>query len=345
MTIVPTTQMLDAGGNVIRTSLIGADPRVIANNTFAAMDALRPAEPAPTPTVTMPWDIPGPFAKHAETAKYSKMLWDLGSDRPGNWQNLMASYMVFRVAQSGTVPYTIAAGTNGNMAGQQIPFRSDWNPPSHSDKQIIVMMTDGSTIEMWHGAPNHTTKTITADRCSKIPPNTMQHNSRGVGIPYHHMLVTDAEITSGVIKHALSHRVNRPKSGEAWYPASKVENHEDSVPDGIPEGARFVASGLTATRIDAWAIKYLRPQGAAMEKLGRGLAEALKTYGWFITDNGSGYGAFDVQNWESWSPSNPLLTLAKSNYTAINNMLDNLMLPTDIMLAVETGPRIYKPKV
>lgn len=342
--MTPTSEMTKAGIAKAGTYSLTAPWTEIVNGVYTAMDELRPAPVPVPPTVTMPWDVPGPFDKHAETARYSKMLWDLGSDRPGNWQNLMDSYMIFHVSQGGTVPYTIASGTPGNMAGQQLPFRSDWNQPDHSDKQIVVMLADGSTIEMWRAAVNHTTKTITAARCSKIPPNTMQHNSRGVGIPYHHMLITDAEVSSGVIRHALSHRVRRPKEGEAWYPASKVENNVESVPDGIPLGARFLASGLTSVRIDAWAVKYLRPQGAAMEKLGRGLAEALKTYGWFETDNGRGYGAFDVQNPVSWMTSNPLRSLALSNWNAINNMLDNLLVPTDIMLAVETGDRIYRPK-
>jgi hypothetical protein len=317
-----TPEMLDAGVSILADHRLG-DP--LYATTEAMYDAMRALEPAP---VVLPWNQPAPTTKHALSSSLSAYLWNSGSDRAGNI-NFMATYSVFR-------PLLSDPWYSVNGGAMTVPFRAGWSVTSHADKQMIVYLpTSNEVVEMWNASVNHTAKTITASRASRVAVDLMQHPpSRGIGIPYHHLLITDEEIRAGEIKHALSLRIGRPHCTQAWYPASKVEGTTGCDPNGIPEGARFVCA-FTQARIDAWAATK-----GTLAPFARALAAALQTYGFFITDNGYFYAGFDVQDPKSWSDANPLKTSMVASFTAMQNILDGLIQQTDFSLCVETGPRL-----
>jgi hypothetical protein len=292
-----------------------------------------------------PWNQPAPGDVHPDSVAYSTWLWNYGSDRPGNF-NVSPGYSVYM--SSGANTQYGAKTTYGNMNGKKLPFNDRWRP-YNSDKQMIVVASDTRyTYEFYSATTDTYAKSLAAMRGDllKVDDKSVYGHggnpgSRGIGIPYISMLVLDCEIMAGKINHALSMRVARPKCHEAWWPATKVENHPDCIDSGMPEGARFVMH-FTPARIDAWAANLRIKGGAPLESYGRALADALQVYGFFITDNGGGGASFDVQHTQSWDDKNPLKSFAVSNPSTVRDMLDGLLQAGDFSMVAEQGPRLYK---
>lgn len=330
-----SSEQIETGLSRLKTYRVTDDWRTILGDCYDVMRALEPAPEVPEPASLLPWLNPAPTGKHLLSDRLSAFLWNYGSDRPGNF-NMMATYSVYRLTPADTTFYTVSCG-RGNMNNQKLAFRGDWNASPHSDKQLIVFTTDGWVCEFYNASVNHSLKKITATRGDKLAVDLMQNpGSRGVGIPYHHMLITDEEIKAGKISHALSMRVGNPHCTQAWFPASKVEGTVGCHVDGIPEGARYKFS-FTPERISAWAAS--KPE--TLRPLCRAIAEALQTYGAFVTDNGAGFHCWDVQHPQSWSNDNPLKAAASSNwFGTIQNLTDGLVQMADISLCEEIGDRI-----
>lgn len=336
--------MVTAGRKALAAWLADAskfDVRVALADVWRAMSAAAP-QPAPSPTPTptptgAPWASPPTGGMHPYSAALCAYLWNRGSDRPGNL-NFMRTYPVYTASDS--LPMYRVSCTRGNLNDVSIRFGSTWPQPTHSDRQMIVHSPDRATVvELYDVTVDHAGKALRATRADRIPADLIQHPpSRGVGIPYHHMLITDAEVASGEIRHALSMRVGNPHCTQAWYPASKVEGTTGCANDGIPEGARFLLR-TTQARVDAWAAG-LRSKHTALERFGRAVARALNDYGFFITDNGAGYAAFDVQHPTSWASTNPLKSFATNSWTPVQDCLDGLIRAEDLVLCEEIGPRL-----
>lgn len=291
-----------------------------------------------------PWNQPAPAGVHAQSAEYGQWLWNYGSDRPGNI-NVKPGYAVYMSAAANLEYKSITS--SGNMKAATLPFSDLWKS-YNTDKQIIVVAPDTRyTYEFYSATVDTNTKVVSAKRGDYLEVDKMSvyghggnTSSRGIGIPYISMLVLDCEIMAGKINHALSLRVARPKCHEAWWPATKVENHPDCIDTGMPEGARFVMR-FSNTRLDAWAASLRKQGGPPLEAFGRALAEALQVYGFFITDNGGSTSAFDVQHAQTWTSANPLKTFALANSNTVRDMLDGLIQMGDITLLPEQGPRLH----
>ena len=294
-----------------------------------------------------PWNQPADGTVHPLSSELSKWLWNNGGDRPGNF-NMLPSYAVY-MAKLKDGAYKISS-RRGNLNGKTAPFEDGWQP-YHSDRQIIVIgPEEGITYEYIGVKVDPAKKSLKATRADRVAADKKDETgrapnppSRGIGIPYIHMLILDCEIRSGHINHALSLRVGRPKCDEAWYPATKVENHPDCIEGGMPIGARFVMR-FTAERIDAWAAKLREKGGAPLEAFGRSVAATLQTYGFYITDNGGGAAGFDMQHPETLTKGNPLRPLGVKDENVIRDLLDGLIEESDIRLVAEKGPRVIDPR-
>ena len=290
-----------------------------------------------------PWNQPAPTAVHRDSAALSNFLWNSGSDRPGNF-NMLPSYAVF-VARQADSSYSITS-TLGNLNNKKADFRDLWKPYNF-DKQIIVLGTDpeynyeyfGASVDMAGATVRATRAEYFAVDNTDQSGNAGHFASRGIGIAYVHMLILDCETRTGVINHALSLRVARPRCNEAWWPATKIENHPQCVTGGNPEGARFVAD-LTQAQIDKWAAGLYAKGGAPLETFGRAVAAALKAYGFYITDNGGSTAGFDMQAIETLSPTNALKYVALEHPTYIRDLLDGLLTPTSLHAVAEQGRRL-----
>lgn len=317
----------------------------IVTDVYAAMRALEPAPvPEPEPLPALPWLQPAPSGVHPDSARLSKLLWDSGFDRPGNI-NVWDTYAVYQERIG--LPWYAVVAEKGIMKGQEVLFDPNWPGNTwHSDNQMIVHTISGNAIEFYEASVNHSTRTITAKRADLIAAGMMQHPpSRGCGIPYHHMLITEEEALAGEIPHALSLRVRGPHCTQAWWPASKVEGTTGCTANGIPEGARFRLGYIPDDRLTAWAHSLDNKGGEFLERFGWSIFQALRIYGFFITDNGGGSGGFDLQGPKSWQQDTPLRALALSDFTKLRDCLDigpgnPLIRPEDITLCPETGPRI-----
>jgi hypothetical protein len=202
----------------------------------------------------------------------------------------------------------------------------------------VIVLAGNRIYELYEAKIDHAARTIRAIRAESLAAGQRSNPpSRGIGIPYVHMLILECEVRSGRIRHALSLRVGRPRCGEAWFPASKVENHPDCRNNGIPIGARFVMR-FSQGRIDAWASRLRARGGAPLERLGRSVAAALQTYGFYVTDNGAGAAGLDIQHPRSFASDTPLRS---TNIAAIRDLLDGLIAEGDISLVAESGPRIH----
>lgn len=294
-----------------------------------------------------PWNQPADGSVHPLSSELSKWLWNNGGDRPGNF-NMLPSYAVYVAEPKGGV-YKVQS-RRGNLNGETAPFKDGWQP-YHSDRQIIILGPQpGITYEFIGAKVDKAKKLVRATRADRLTADKKDATgragnppSRGIGIPYIHMLILDCEIRAGRIEHALSLRVGRPKCDEAWYPATKVENHPDCVPGGMPIGARFVLR-FPPKKVDAWAAKLKEKGGAPLEAFGRAVAAALQTYGFYITDNGGGAAGFDMQHPETLTKGNPLRQLGVENENVVRDLLDGLIEEGDIRLVAEKGPRVFDPR-
>ncbi len=290
------------------------------------------------------WNQPAPDTVHEDSERYVRRLWRRGSDRDGNL-NLLESYAAYMASEEESRMVVMAE--RGNLNGEPVPFRPFWQP-YHSDQQVIVIHPDGEvTDEYYRATVDALGGVIMAARADRLRPDqatadgvAANRPSRGIGIPYIHMLVTDCEIRSGRIEHALSLRVSGPDCDTAWFPASKVEGHRDCSDDGVPMGARFVAS-IPDERVDQWAAKLRSEGGPALETFGRSLVDAIETYGFFVTDNGGETAGFDIQHPLSFSAGNPIREFARDE-ERFRDLLDGLLQEEDLRLVAEVGPRLER---
>jgi hypothetical protein len=193
-----------------------------------------------------------------------------GNRRPGAYKNVTATHTEW--------------GTNPFAAYNPVWIPDDAAPSPRSDAAMVIVDSSRNlTFEFWearkdsqgnwimgwggvlcyHGRGNRNT-----GGCE-----TNQHGAVGSGMSRLAGLITREDIARGSINHAMVFATNIAKPVEFRYPATKTDGRNlAGVATPIPEGARIQLdpaadiSGLTGYQ--------------------RMVAEALKTYGAYVIDNG-----------------------------------------------------------
>jgi hypothetical protein len=255
----------------------------------AAAIAVRPYGPEAA------WNVPAAkFPRHPGSDELAALLWNDAPDRPGNF-NLSFDDYTYAVydATDATGSFPIAAA--GNL--RTVPWNPAWRAPPGADAQIIVLdPRTGREWNLFQAAFDGTQ--VYATNANLVPGDYRTRidgfaPSRGIGIPYLAMLVRPGEIAGGCIAHAMSMPIRNPDGRIYVAPATKLE-HRNGRP-GIPEGTRF-ALHVTDNDIARWLASL--PEGLPPETLrsARIIAQALRDYGWFITDTaGSAHLQFEAR--------------------------------------------------
>lgn len=291
-----------------------------------------------------PWNIPvDRLDVHPDSARLVDMLWNKApSSRPGNFNLGFDSY-TYPVydAREATGWYTVKTTWNTNINGKTIPWNPSWAAAPGSDAQVIILdPTTGREWDLWQVTFDGTI--VTATNGSLVQGDFMSYEggnmpSRGIGIQYLAMLVRPEEIAQGRIEHALSLPARYTDKDTSVAPATKVEGSSQSVPDGIPIGTRFALS-VTDAQIDQWVASLPSGLSPATLHAARIIAEALRDYGWFVTDTSGGAHFQFESNTTAASDWNALgLSNQTAGYSAYpQDLLDGLLRPERIY-AVETS--------
>ena len=237
---------------------------------------------------------------HADSDRLVDRLWN-HTDRPGNF-NLMRSYAVYRIDRSNLAEMENKVVFSdhgwGNLNGSEIPWHHTWQGAgSHPDQQVIVWdETNGREWNLWRVRTSETALEVGNGNLIEAPSARLDgevepidyrtyeasfRSSRGAGIQYGAMLITQRDIERGVIDHALSLRIPVPDGRVHVAPATKQE-HTDSI-SGIPLGTRF-ALAASPEQIEQWA----NQQSVVEPRYAKMLARALVDYGFFVTDTSWG---------------------------------------------------------
>jgi hypothetical protein len=239
-----------------------------------------------------PWNVPvRGLPRDAKSALYVERLWEHGSNEPGN-VNLSFdeyTYPVYEVADA-TGYYPVSIDRDSPLNGDWILWNPAWQPASGSDGQVILL--DPATGREWNlWQVRFADGMVHATNGNQVPGSYWLREvgfvpSRGAGIPYLAMLVRPAEVACGRIGHALSMPIVNTDGEFSVAPATALE-YEEHGPGGVPEGMRF-ALDVTDEDITAWIESLPRDLPPATARSARVIAEALRDYGWFITDSSGG---------------------------------------------------------
>lgn len=293
-----------------------------------------------------PWNMPvDRLSIDPNSSQLVNMLWNYGpASRPGNFNLNFTSY-TYPVydAKDATGYYTIDTTWSTNIDGKQIPWNPAWKPAPGSDAQVIVIdSATGREWDLWQVSFDGTT--VRATNGSLIQGDIATYEggnvpSRGIGIEYLAMLVRPEEIAQGHIDHALSLPSRYTDKYISVAPATKVEGSSASVTGGIPIGTRF-ALNVTDAEIDQWIASLPSSLSPETVRSARVIAEALREYGWFITDT-SGGAEFQFES--STTAGSDWASLGLSPQTAGSatypqDLLDGLLRPERIY-AVQPSDR------
>ncbi len=232
----------------------------------------------------------GGLPRHPESSRYAGLLWDDGSERPGNINLNFEDYTypVYEVDQAtGRFPIRIKWDTP--LDGQLIPWNPKWRAATGTDAQVIILdPKSGREWDLWQAKFDG--KYVRATNANLVPGSYWTREvgfapSRGAGIPYLAMLVRPAEIECGEISHALSMPIRNSDGDFYVAPATKLE-HPDH-PSGIPEGMRF-AIDVSDEDIENWLAELPEEVSERTRQSARIIGRALRDYGWFITDSAGG---------------------------------------------------------
>ncbi len=132
--------------------------------------------------------------------------------------------------------------------------------------------------------------------------------------------------------------------GDRFFPpATKVE-HPGRVKNGVPEGTRFVLT-ITDAELDDWVAALPDQLSPAGRDAARTIANALREYGWFITDT-SGAAQIQFEARISAGSAWDELGLADNSEGAADlprDLLDGLLTPERIYAIVPSDR--YPPKL
>ncbi len=240
-----------------------------------------------------PWNVPvAQLRQHPESEIFADRLWRQSpSSQPGNF-NLSFDEYTYPVyyAQDATGRVRVQLDNGAELDGEQIPWNPAWRPAPGDDAQIIILdQAKGIEWDLWQ--VEFDGETVSASNGSRVAGDYRTKedghpSSRGVGIAYLAMLVRPDEIRQGVIDHALSLPIRNTDGDYFVAPATKLE-HPGRLRNGIPEGMRF-ALDVSDADIQEWLDGMPENMRKSTLRSARIIAEALRDYGWFITDTAGG---------------------------------------------------------
>lgn len=284
-----------------------------------------------------PWNVPvARLERHPESKSLAEMLWNgAPAARPGNFNLSFEEYTypVYEAAEA-TGWYPVKTDWNSNIDGTEIPWNDEWKAASGTDSQAIVLDPEsGREWNLWQVSFDG--ETVQARNGSLIKGDYRTYEggnqpSRGSGIQYLAMLVRPEEIAQGRIRHALSMPIRNTDGSRFVPPATKLEH--PGRPPGIPTGTRF-ALDVTDAEIDEWLASLPPELPEQTRNSARIIAEALRDYGWFITDS-SGGAHFQFEDRAS----------AGSQWDALGLGLIDVewkSYPTDLLDGLLSADRIY----
>jgi len=240
-----------------------------------------------------PWNVPvAQLPRHPESEIFVDRLWrDAPSNQPGNF-NLGFDEYTYPVyyAHDATWLFPVKIESGTDLDGKTIPWNPAWRPAPGDDAQVIILDTEkGVEWDLWQ--VQFDGRTVSASNGSRVSGDYRTKedghpSSRGVGIAYLAMLVRPHEIRQGAIRHALSLPIRNTDGTYFVAPATKLE-HPGRMRGGIPEGMRF-ALEVSDAEIQEWLDGMPAGMRQSTKQSARIIAEALRDYGWFITDTAGG---------------------------------------------------------
>jgi len=289
-----------------------------------------------------PWNIPAiDLPSHPDSQGLVQLLWeDSTVPHNGNF-NLTFDQYTYPVyyAACATDEIQVMIASPSDLNGQKIPWNRAWQPAFGTDAQVIILdQATGKEWDLWQVKLNG--QTITASNGTRVPGSYWTNEtgwgpSRGSGIPYYAMLVQPESLILGKIRHALSMPIKNTDGTTFVPPATKLEHPGRS--EGIPEGTRFVLTATDAD-IDAWIASLPVGLEDSTRRSARIIAEALRTYGWFITDtSGSAHLQFEdrISAGELWDKVG-LAPTEISGKEYPRDLLDGLVRPEHMRATVSS---------
>ncbi len=240
-----------------------------------------------------PWNVPvAQLGQHLDSGTFVDRLWrEAPSNVPGNF-NLGFDEHTYPIyyARDATGMFPVNIDSGAELSGETIPWNPEWRQAPGDDAQVIILdRENGIEWDLWQVRFDGTT--VSASNGSRVagdyrimeggnPP------SRGVGIAYLAMLARPHEFEQGAILHALSMPIRNTDGDYFVPPATKLEN-AGRMRDGIPAGMRF-ALNVSDADIQEWLDGMPKGMRESTLQSARIIAEALRDYGWFITDTAGG---------------------------------------------------------
>jgi hypothetical protein len=192
-------------------------------------------------------------------------------------------------ARSATGPAPFKTFWESNLVGK-VPWNPAWQPSSGFESQMVVIDPDNGLewdyfrvqfkLQMVQA---HVANMVTGDYRIKedgfLP-------SRGSGLPALAMLVRPQEVRQGRIEHALSLAMGNVSGVKCVPPALKYD-FPNAPRNGVPAGMRFSLT-LSVQELDRWAERLPSELSEETRRSARIIAQALREYGWFVTDAAPG---------------------------------------------------------
>jgi hypothetical protein len=280
-----------------------------------------------------PWNRPvAGLTQHPDSATLSSRLLADGSVTPGDFNCTFSqyTYSVYEKDGSGGKPAATTTiqisfthhghPTWGNMAeGTLVPWNPTWLPSggfwagsNAEDNWLLILDTStGEELDLWQAAlidgklQVGSANKIAGDYRTKTTVVASDIGARGCGIQNLAFLVRSKEVESGVIEHALGMPTRAESTPTAAIPfvspAQKTDGKASlgAVTDpGIPSGTRFYLS-MTDAELDTWVASLPAGLSTAGKNSARIIAQALRDYGWFISDSAGNAAHFQFEDYNS----------------------------------------------
>jgi len=274
-------QWLQAAGAAAFTPLMAS-----AQDADAPQRIARPFGPR------APWNVPVKHVpQHSEGRLYVDRLFrDVGGVRPAKFHIATEAY-TFPVydARDSTGPTNFKTYWETNLVGK-VPWNPAWKAAPGSDAQLIVVDAENG-LEWDYFQVQYKLQVVQATAANLVTGDIRTKEdgflpSRGSGIPYLAMLVRPHELRQGVIEHALSLTLATISGKDFVPPATKLEFPQGHRA-GVPAGMRY-ALNLSDDDLDRWAQRLPKELTDDTRRSARIVAQALKDYGWFVTDSSPG---------------------------------------------------------
>jgi len=281
------------------------DTTVLINANVTS--SVTPPEPAATRPYgdNAPWNVPvsGITRNTNEAAEIDILIARPNGIDNWNLRQGQYTYPVYHTSDA-TGNYIVnAINSESGLNGSTIPFNPTWAAAPGTDAQMIILNTStGEEYNIWKYTGITGGDTINASRINRVQGNDQGSGtgyanyftrevgykpSRGMGVQYLMGLVRPWEIDAGVIEHALSMPSPNISNDLAVAPATKIEGIQDNGP--VKEGMRFSLE-VTDGEIDTHLATLPGDVSTTMKASLKIVFQAMRDYGWFITDNAGAIG-------------------------------------------------------